>query len=140
MKKIVIVVLIALLFVSCGKKEAVKKISRESQLSQEAFALAETIRQAFENKDLDTMKNNSTEVGYKDITINERVYDSVTLVFTPRWVEIKDKNVSLNIAWKGTWTVADMIAEESGMAIFIMEGTPLKVSKILRANPFIFPE
>jgi hypothetical protein len=140
MKKIVFVVLIVLLVVSCGKKEAVKKISRESQITQEAFTLAETVRQAFENKDLDTIKNNSTETGYKDITINEKVYDSVTLVFTPRWVEIEDKNISLNIAWKGTWTVNDMIAEESGMAIFIMEGTPLRVSKILRGNPFVFPE
>ncbi len=140
MKKVFFVILIVLLAMSCGKKEAVKKISPESQLSQESFALAETIRQAFEKGDLDTIKNNSTEAGYADITINERAYDGIGLVFTPRWVEIEDEKVSLNIAWKSTWTADDIIAEESGMAIFMMEGTPLKVTKILRANPFVLPE
>ncbi|UCE79770.1 MAG: hypothetical protein JSV13_03785 [Nitrospiraceae bacterium] len=140
MKKIVFVILIVLLVMSCGKKEAVKKISHESQLAQESFALAETVRQAFEKGDLGIIKINSTEAGYADITSNERAYDRVGLVFTPRWVEIEDENVSLNIAWKGTWTADDMIAQESGMAIFLMEGTPLKVTKILRANPFVFPK
>lgn len=132
--------MMVLLFFSCGKKEAVQKTSPESQLTQESFALAETIRQAFEKGDRDTIKNHSTEAGYADITVASRDFDTVRLDFTPRWVEIEYKKVSVNIAWKGSWTAGDIIAEDSGMAIFIMEGTPLKVTRILRANPFAFPE
>ncbi|RPI33647.1 MAG: hypothetical protein EHM54_10510 [Nitrospiraceae bacterium] len=139
MKKILLILLAGVMLVSCGKKE-VKQASPESKTGMEAFALAETIKNAFVVKDKITLRKNSTEEGYKDITANTRTYDSVELTFTPRWVEIENNKVHVNIAWKSAWVISGKKVEERGMAVFAMEGAPLKVSGILRANPFICPE
>ncbi len=139
MKKILILVLVCVMFVSCGKKE-VKKVSQESRMTMEAFALAETIKNAFIIKDNITLKKNSTDSGYKDITANTRLFDSVELTFTPRWVDIDNNQLHVNISWKSAWIVSGRSTAERGMAVFLMEGTPLKVSKILRANPFVMPQ
>ena len=109
-------------------------------MTMEAFTLAETIKNAFIVKDNITLKKNSTESGYKDITADTRLFDSVELTFTPRWVEIEKNQLHVNISWKSTWIASGKSTAERGMAVFVMEGTPLKVSKILRANPFVMPE
>jgi len=139
MKKILLLVLVGAMLVSCGKKE-VKPVSQESKMTLEAFALAETIKNAFIVKDDITLKKNSTESGYKDITANTRAYDSVEISFTPRWVDIENNKLDVNISWKSKWTVSGKSSDERGMAVFVMEGTPLKVSSILRSNPFVMPE
>jgi hypothetical protein len=87
-----------------------------------------------------TLKQNSTEKGYRDITANSRGYDRVDLTFTPRWVEIESDRLNVNISWKSTWVAAGKSVEDRGMAVFVMQGTPLKVAGILRANPFVHPE
>jgi hypothetical protein len=129
---------LVLLF-SCGSKD-VKPVSPESKVSLEAFALVETIRTAFVKNDLLTLQNNSTPEGYRDITVNRRLYDSVDLTFTPRWVEIEGSQTTLNVAWKGRWIASGKAFADRGMAVFLLEGRPLKISKILRGNPFIFSE
>ena len=139
MKKILLLVLVGAMLVSCGKKE-VKPVSQESKMTLEAFALAETIKNAFIVKDDITLKKNSTESGYKDITANTRVFDSVEITFTPRWVDIENNKLDVNISWKSKWVVSDKSTAERGMAVFVMEGTPLKVSRILRSNPFVMPK
>jgi hypothetical protein len=127
------------LLFSCGKKE-VKIASQESKTAEESFALAEKIRDAFIKNDRDTIQKNTTESGYKNITSNRKSYESVELAFTPRWVEIEKDKVMLNVTWKGKWSAGGKKTEDRGMAIFVMEGRPLKISGILRTNPFIFPE
>ena len=139
MKKILLLVLACVMLISCGKKE-VKPVSQESRMTMEAFALADTIKNAFIVKDNITLKKNSTESGYKDITANTRLFDSVAITITPRWVEIENNQLHVNISWKSAWTVSGRSTAERGMAVFVMEGTPLKVSKILRGNPFVMPE
>jgi hypothetical protein len=139
MRKAVFVIVLGLLFASCGKDEVVKQVPRETQLSKEAFALAETIKNAFIDNDVELLRANSSEKGFDDITARKRAFDSVELSFTPRWVEIENNQIYLNIAWKSRWIISDKISEERGMAVFIMEGSPLKVSGILRANPFVYP-
>jgi hypothetical protein len=46
----------------------------------------------------------------------------------------------LNITWKSKWTVQGKQLEDRGMAVFVMEGRPLKLSRIMRANPFVAPQ
>lgn len=137
MKKIALVFLVCCLAVACGGKKEVKQASPESRTATEAFALAETIKTAFIKKDTAALQRNSTDTGLKDITANKKPYDSVDIFFTPRWVEIEGSQLMVNIAWKSSWTVSGRRSEERGMAVFVMEGTPLRVSKILRANPFV---
>jgi hypothetical protein len=139
MKKIALIIIAGLLLVSCGKKE-VKQPSQESKIAQEAFALAETLRTGFTKRDMNTLRNNSTEAGFRDLTMNTRPYDSVDLTFTPRWMEIDGSQVALNISWKSSWSEKGRSSDDRGMAVFVMEGKPLKLASILRANPFVLPE
>ena len=138
MRKILLLLLVVALLVSCSKKE-VKQVSQDSKMTLEAFTLAETVKNAFIVKDDITLKKSSTEDGYRDIMENTRAYDRVELTFTPRWVEIENNQLQVNIAWKSVWVAAGKSSEERGMAVFVMEGVPLKITKVLRGNPFVFP-
>src|SRR5574340_229725 len=128
MKKILDNLLSCMMLVSCVKKE-LKQVSAESKLTLEAFSLVETIRQAYIVKDSITLQKNSTEAGLKDIMANTRGYDSVEFAFTPRWVDMEKNQLQVNVSWKSTWVVSGKKLDERGMAVFLMEGTPLKVSK-----------
>jgi len=140
MKKIVLLLLASLLLLSCGGKKEVKQVTQESKAATEAFGVAETIRNAFVKKDSATIQRNATEAGFKDITSGRQVFDSVDITFTPRWVEIDGDKMLVNISWKSTWMQSGRKSDERGMAVFEMEGNPLKLSRILRANPFILQE
>jgi hypothetical protein len=128
-----------LLLVACGKKE-VKPVSAESQLAQEAFELADSIKKAYVKKDKSTLEEYTTPDGYRELVAAMKSFDSAELTFTPTWVEIRDSQVSLNISWKGTWTVRGKNTNESGLAVFLLEGSPLKLSRVQRENPFRQPE
>ncbi len=139
MRKTALFLFILLILISCGKKE-VKQVSQESKTSIEAFALAESIKIAFIKNDTIALQKNSSEEGYKDITANKKGFDTVELTFTPRWVEIENNQIFVNIAWKSTWITSGRRTEGRGMAVFVMDGRPLKLTKILRSNPFVYPE
>lgn len=133
------VLVVIVLLVSCGEKE-VKPVSLESQLAQEAFGLAETIRNAYIKNDRETLGKYSTKDGYKELIGAIKSFDSVELTFTPSWVEIENSVVSLHVSWKGTWMVGGKRTEERGIAVFVLEGRPLKLAQIQRENPFRQPE
>ncbi|MFZ3136129.1 MAG: hypothetical protein WA126_01920 [Thermodesulfovibrionales bacterium] len=128
-----------LFLTACGKKE-VKLVSQESQLTQEAFKLAETLKNAYLNNDRTTLERNATANGYKELASAIKSFESAELSFTPTWVEVQDSTVNLTISWKGTWVVKGKTMEERGLAIFILEGKPLKLAQIQRSNPFRQPE
>jgi len=132
-------VLSFLLLPACGGKEA-KKVSPESLLAQEAFALAETLKSAYVEKDRTRLERNSTESGYRELIGSMKSFDGAELSFTPTWVEIQNSTVHLTLSWKGTWSVKGKTTEERGMTVFVFEGTPLTLSQVQRANPFRQPE
>jgi hypothetical protein len=140
MKKTALIILLIILMVpsACSKKE-VKPVSQESKTAEEAFRLAENIRDAFLRNDRDALHRDTTESGFHDIFAGSKSYDSVELEFTPRWVDIEQAKVTVNIAWKSKWTILGSQIEDRGMAVFEMEGQPLKLTKITRANPFKVP-
>lgn len=127
------------LITACGKDE-VKPVSPETLVSQEAFSVAEGVRSAYAKKDFSVIRENSTSEGYSDVMDAVKHFDTVDLVFTPKWVDMDNNKVSLNVAWKGIWTVSGETFSERGMAVFLFEGKPLKLSKIVRGNPFRHPE
>lgn len=131
---------ILVLVAACGGKKEVKQVSKESKISQEAFAVAEDLRAAYLRKDFKAIAERSTKEGYREIVDSIKNFDSAELIFTPRWVEIEKSKIHLNIAWKGSWTVGKDVVRERGMAVFQLEGEPLKLSKIVRGNPFKYPE
>ncbi len=127
------------LLISCGKKE-VKQVSEDSKTAQEAFMLADVIKNAYIKNDISSLERNTTEDAYKDIIEVRKKFDITELFFSPHWVEIEDSMVNLQISWKGTWTVKGKRIEDRGLAVFVMEGRPLKLAKVLRDNPFRKPE
>lgn len=132
--------LFILLFLSsCGKKE-IKPISEESKIAQEAFKLADVIKGAYIKNDRVTIQKNSTKDGYKELIGIMKSFDDAELTFTPRKVEIEDSTVYLSLTWNGIWMVRGKRIEERGLAIFVMEGRPLKLSRVIRENPFWQPE
>jgi hypothetical protein len=132
-------VLSFLLLPACGGKEA-KKVSPESLLAQEAFELAETLKNDYASRDRAGLEKNATENSYKELLGSMKSFDSAELSFTPTWVEMQDSTVHLTVSWKGTWSMKGKTTEERGIAVFVFEGTPLKLSQIQRANPFRQPE
>jgi len=127
------------LMVSCGKKE-VKPVSEDSKIAQEAFRLADTLKEGYIKNDGAILEKNSTKDGYKEIVEARKSFDSAELSFTPRWVEIEGSTVNLHVVWNGTWTARGKKIEDRGLAVFVMEGRPLKLARVLRANPFKQPE
>ena len=137
--KSIVLCIVLLCTISCSKKE-VKKVSEESQRAQEAFQLAETIRNAYLDDNRKALENNTTQDGYRELIGAMKDFDSAELEFIPTWVEIDDKVVKLTVSWKGTWKTRDLEKEDRGIAVFVLEGYPLKLAQVLRANPFRQPE
>ena len=137
-KSIILSILIIFL-ISCGKKE-VKKVSEESQVAQEAFHLAETIKNAYIENDRKALERNSTRNCYRELIGAIKNFESAELEFVPTWVEIDGSVVKLTVSWKGTWIVSDFKKDDRGTAVFVLEGQPLKLAQVLRANPFRQPE
>ncbi len=141
MKGRLILFFIALFILSaCGGKKEVKQVSMESRIARDAIGIIESIKESYIKKDLSSISERATKEGYRDIMDSIKHFDSVELTFTPRYVEIEQTKVYLNIAWKGTWLVGNETFRERGMAVFLLEGNPLRLSKILRGNPFKYPE
>lgn len=133
-------VLLLVSLAACGGKKEVKQVSQESRVSQEAFSIVEQLRTAYLKRDFAAIADYSTTEGYREIVDSLRHFDSVDLTFTPRWVEMEKSQVYVNVSWQGSWKVGKDTFRERGMAVFLFEGVPLKLSKIVRGNPFKYPE
>ncbi|GAB4388739.1 MAG: lipoprotein [Thermodesulfovibrionales bacterium] len=138
-RKILIIALVVLAAAACSKKE-VKRDSLDSRLAREAFEAAEELRKSYVAKDFGGMREHATQEAYDAIVRDVKRFESVELSFTPRWVEIEGDAVILYEAWKGTWKTGDEAREARGLAVFEMKGTPLKLTGILRGNPFDEPK
>ena len=125
--------------ISCGKKE-VKEVSEASLIAQEAFQLAETIKNAYLDDNRKVIERNTTPEGYRELIGEIKNFESAELEFVPTWVEIDGTVVTLTVSWKGTWVASGGTKEDRGLAVFVMEGQPLKVAQVLRASPFRQPE
>ncbi len=134
-----VVLVMAVLVVSCGKKE-IKRVSEDSKTATETFAIADEIKDAYLKRDLFDIEKNTTRDGFKQIASVIKSFDSAQLTFSPVLVEIDGGNVSLYVSWKGAWVKDAKTTEDRGMAVFIFKGVPLKVDAILRGNPFKYPE
>ena len=128
------------LLTACGGDKEAKKVSPESLLAQEAFKLAETLKSAYVEKDRTSLAAHSTESGYRELISSMKSFDDAKLSFTPTWVEIQDSAVYLTVSWKGTWSMKGKTVEERGLAGCVVEGEPLKLAQVQRANPFSQPE
>lgn len=141
MKRIYVLALIMIFAfaAACGKKE-VKKETEDSRTANEAFALVETVKEAYIKKDIAAIEKNSTKDGFRAVAGVMKGFEKAELSFNPMLITIEDGMVQLNVSWKGKWQKNGKTVEERGMAVFVMSGSPLKVDSVLRANPFRYPE
>ncbi len=123
--------------ISCSET---KKITQESITAKEAFAAAEEIKEAYLNRDRAEIEKNCTMNGYKDVVGAMKDFEKAELDFVYKWVDIDQSNVSLRVAWSGKWIISNKTFEARGIAIFVFEGSSLKLNRILRENPFKQPE
>ena len=130
----------AVLLVGACTPKVVKVQSDDSRLAEEAFALAEEMRKAYVGKDFKTLERYATEDGFKDLRKHLRDFERVELKFTSRWVDIEGGELTLNVAWKGTWTIRGREREDRGMAVFQLTGSPLRLNRVLRSSPFRNPD
>lgn len=139
MKRALIFALCVFSLWACAGREA-KPPSPDSAAALEAFSLAEEIKEAYLSGDMKTIEKKSTADGYREMVGAVRKFDSALLDFTPRWVEIKGEDVELNVSWTGKWTSGGETVEKRGMAVFLFEGRPLRLKRIIKGNPFIYPQ
>jgi len=136
---VAVVLIMAVLAASCGKK-AVKRVSEDSKIATETFAVVDAIKKAYLKRDLLEIEKNTTKDGFREINSMMKSFDSAELDFNPVLVEIEEGTVNLNVSWTGAWTKDGKTTQERGMAVFVLKGMPLKVDAVLRANPFKYPE
>lgn len=137
---IIYLLMLVLLVVSCGGKREVKRETEESRIAKEAVAIVEMVKEAYMKKDIETIMRHVSKDTSFSITKDFQRFDFAELIFKPVFTEIQADKVILNISWQGKWYRGSDIFEDRGMVVFIMTNKPLKIDKILRANPFFMPE
>jgi hypothetical protein len=126
---------------ACGdKKDAIKRVPEEANVSREAFSAIENLRGAYVSKDDAGMRGATTEAGYSSVRKEMREFDSASLEFTPRWVEIRDSAATVNVQWEGSWTKGGKTTKERGMAVMELTGSPPRVNRIIKGSPFAYPQ
>lgn len=135
MKKIIFFLTFITLFVACSKGE-VKRPSEEAIIAKEAMEFVRALKEAYMDGDEEKMKEMlvSEEV-LKNFSMEDKPY---LLEFTFRWIEIKEpeRKAEVYVTWQGVWKKAGQENEARGFCLFVLEGRPFKLSKILRENPF----
>lgn len=139
MKGLLILFLI-LLLLACGGKKSKKESSTEYLYFNQAFKVVDQIRLSYQLKDNEGIRKHTTESAYKDIVSSIKPFDRAELEFTPVLVEIEGDNVKLYVSWNGKWSYLGKDYEERGLVNFLLRGNPPKVEKIIRGNPFKFPD
>ncbi len=119
---------------SCSKDE-IKRPSQEAIIAKEAMDIVNSIKDAYMANDDEKLKQliNSEQV-FQSISLSER---PASLEFLFRWVDIFDSKVDVYVSWKGLWKKGPEEVEQKGFALFVLEGKPFKLKKILRENPFL---
>ncbi|MCS7215114.1 MAG: hypothetical protein RMI30_05145 [Thermodesulfovibrio sp.] len=139
MRKIILISLVFLIL-SCGSKKMVKQPSSEYLYTTQAFKVIDEIRISYQNKDNAGIRKNTSESAYREIIASIRPFDKAELEFSPVLAEMEKDGYRLYISWNGKWKYLGNETEERGLAIFLMKGDPPKVEKIIRGNPFRYPD
>lgn len=131
------IVLLGSFMFACSKSE-VKKPSEEAILAKEAIELVKTIREAYMNNNEDRIRELSvSDEIIKKISFSDKPSE---LEFTFRWIEIKDNKAEVYVSWKALWKEDSKSREIKGLCLFVLEGKPFRLVKIMRENPFEAPQ
>ncbi|MDA8089331.1 MAG: hypothetical protein M0Z61_03780 [Nitrospiraceae bacterium] len=139
MRRSFIILLLFVLAASAGcSKKQVKPVPEGAVYYNNANKIIQVLRNGYAAKDPGIIKAVSTQNGLNAIVPNLGRFDSVELTFTTKWMDVSNGGATVNVEWKGVWTKDGKKDSESGMAVFVLTGNPLKFDKILTGNPFIY--
>ncbi|MEF9425805.1 MAG: hypothetical protein L0956_00995 [Candidatus Mariimomonas ferrooxydans] len=133
-KTCVTLIILVSVFLGCSSKEKIKP-SDDSQLTTEAMNSINTLKTSYEEKDWDTFRSRLTPVLATKIS-KEPSFEKAELSFSPRMVDINNSDVMVSLNWMGEWVIRGKERRDRGVAVFVFEGTPLKLSRIEGDNPF----
>jgi cell division septation protein DedD len=128
------IIILGLILLGCGKDQV--KPSADSTLTQQALNSIRTIITAYEEKDRNTLRNHLAP-GIADSILEELSFEKAELSFVPRMVRIIGPAVNINLTWQGTWTIQGNGMKNRGIAVFVLEGEPLKLVKVEGDTPFL---
>lgn len=129
----IISVLFSVVLLGCSKE--VKKPSEESILARQAMEVVSAIKEAYMKEDRDTLLRLSTsEEVFALFSFSAMPED---LEFTFRWVDVYDSKAEVYVSWKAKKGKVSPEKEQKGLCLFVLEGRPFKLKKILRENPFL---
>ncbi len=121
---------------ACSKE--VKRPSEESIIAKEAMEVVLEIKEAYMNKDRERLEK---------LLVSKEVMDNFSFFDIPgemefifRWIDIYDSKADVYVSWKivpASPLAGDVSTQElKGLCLFVLEGRPFKLKKILRENPF----
>lgn len=120
--------------IGCAKDEV--KPSPDSLMSTKAFDSIYVIKAAYQNKDISTLKNRTSQEISESI-INNLSFDKAELTFVPRIVRIKESTIVINLNWNGSWSITDdKKLDKRGIADLTLDKQSMKLIKIDGDNPF----
>ncbi len=138
MKKTYILLIIAcLIFINCGGKKEIKP-SADSVITQNSLRVIDAVKNAYQEKDGPVLLENMSPELSADIT-NRLIFDSAELHFTPRMIKLKASTIMVNLNWHGTWVIKSDTIKNRGVAVFVLEGEPVKLIQVKGDNPFHTP-
>lgn len=135
-----IFLLIVILLAGCGGKKQVKQPSEEYSYTTNSFKVVEAIKDAYLNKNNAEIRKYCSESAYREIIASIKPFDKAELEFSPVFGEIEGNDFKLYVSWSGKWSYVGKETEERGLAVFLMRGNPPRVERIIRGNPFKYPD
>jgi hypothetical protein len=128
---------ISLIVLGCGKDKV--KPSEDSELAQNALRSIEQIKEAYETKNLDSVKS-MTASGLFSRLEKELDFDKAALSFsTPRVIKISGIHVNISLNWQGTWERGSMTRKNRGSSSFVFQKDSMQLIQIEGDNPFAVP-
>ncbi len=134
-KKLYIIVLVAALAsFGCGSKNI--KPSSDSIITKEALRVTNVIKDAYEGKDKNILRENISPEFVQNVT-GGLLFEKAELSFTPRVVKITGPDIRVNLNWQGTWTIKGKTMKNRGVATFVLQQRTMKLTGIEGDNPFL---
>jgi len=136
---LILIGITVILFNSCSKDE-IKRPSPEAIIAKEAMDLVNSIKEAYMVQDEERIKQLiGSEQVLNNFSFGGEGSRLTSLEFLFRWVDVYDSKADVYVSWTGLWKKGSQEIEQKGFALFVLEGKPFKLMKILRENPFVRP-
>jgi len=98
------------------------------------------MRKAYQNKDNYGIRKYCSESAYREIITSIKPFDKAELEFEPVLGEMESDGYKLYISWNGKWNYLNKETRRKRTRYILMKGNPPKIERIIRGNPFKYPD